>query len=135
MPTILEWAEASYPEKYNEQNIHPLEGKSLVPIIEGHQLERSTPLCWEHEMNRAVLMGQWKLVSKGELLDGRYGKWKDYEIGSWELYNMKTDRSELNDLSMKHPEVVNELDSVWNRFAERTGVFPLPWSDQPVFDE
>ena len=38
---------------------------------------------------------------------------------NWELYDMETDRCELNDLSSKHPEIVKELDGMWREWFER----------------
>jgi len=52
-----------YPITYNDQAIQPMEGKSLVPVFANQGLERAA-IYWEHEGNRAVRMGKWKLISK-----------------------------------------------------------------------
>ena len=39
-----------------------VEGVSLVPAFKGESLNRGKPIFWEHEGNRAVRDGQWKLV-------------------------------------------------------------------------
>lgn len=122
MPTIVELTGAKY-----EGSI-PLEGVSLVPLLKGKSLDRGKALCWEHEMNRAVRLGDWKLVSKGELLKDK----AHYRQGKWELYNMKKDRSELHDLAELYPEKVQELSAIWNAYANRVGVFPSPW--KPLMD-
>jgi arylsulfatase A-like enzyme len=101
----------------------------LAPVIYGNEQEEERAIFWEHEMNRAVRLGDWKLVSKGELLDGPYGKWNDYRLGEWELYNMKDDRSEMNDLAEEEPERVTEMARMWDEYAQRTGVFPAPWGE------
>ena len=44
----------------------------------------------------------------------------------WELYDIEKDRSELNDLSSKHPENARELKDLWEKEAERTYIYPLP---------
>ena len=36
----------------------------------GEDFKLDSVLCWEHETNRAVRKGRWKLESKGELQDG-----------------------------------------------------------------
>ena len=130
MPTLLELTGATYPETFNNNEIFPTEGVSLLPLFYGTEIDREGAIFWEHEMNRAVRLGDWKLVSEGELLDGGYGKWQNYKKGPWELYNMRNDRSEINDLAAQYPEKVKEMAAMWDAYAERTGVFPTPWEQK-----
>ena len=61
-------------------------------------------LWWLHEDNRAVRVGDYKLVAaKGD---------------PWELYDLKTDRAEQNNLAAKMPEKAKELEAVWQRQAD-----------------
>ncbi|HEY64379.1 MAG TPA: arylsulfatase [Caldilineae bacterium] len=113
MPTLLELTGARYPDEYEGRKILPLEGESLVPILRGEPWTRESPLCWEHEGNRAVRLGRWKLVS-------RYP-------GKWELYDMIEDRTELNDLADKNKPKVKELAAIYDAWAERCNV--LPWEE------
>src|SRR6185295_12975525 len=63
MPTLLEIAGASYPAEYKGRAIHPVEGRSLTPVLQGGT--RPTAVYgWEHEGNRAIRDGDWKLVSR-----------------------------------------------------------------------
>src|SRR5207249_97578 len=64
MATCVDVAGASYPQRVGDQAITPLEGKSLVPAFANRSLERDA-LYWEHEGNRAMRVGDWKLVAKG----------------------------------------------------------------------
>ena len=84
------------------------------PAFAGKEIQRDA-LYWEHEGNRAVRVGDEKLVAKGR-------------NGAWELYDLKADRTELNDLAEKKPERVKELAALWQAYAERTGVIPWPGS-------
>ena len=127
MPTLVELTGADYPKTYNNHSILPMEGISLVPLLQGKSIEREGPIFWEHEANRAIRSGDWKLVSKGELFTGSYGQWENYKLGPWELYNIKTDRSEMHDLAAQYPEKVSELSAIWEEYAKRTQVFPAPW--------
>jgi arylsulfatase len=127
MPTVAELMGATYPNTKDGNSIHPMEGISLVPIFKGEEINRGKAICWEHELNRAVRQGDWKLVSKGELLDGPYAHWTNSRLGAWELYNMADDRSELNDLAATYPEKVKEMAVIWDGYAERIHVFPNPW--------
>lgn len=127
MPTLVELMGASYPDNKDGYEIHAMEGISLVPIFKGEQVHREKAICWEHELNRAVRVGDWKLVSKGELFDGPYSQWTNYSLGKWELYNIATDRSELHDLAEDYPEKVKEMSAIWDEYADRIHVFPNPW--------
>jgi arylsulfatase len=107
MATCVELAGAAYPA-----DATPLEGRSLGPVFAGKALERGTPLFWEHERNRAVRQGRWKLVAKAG--------------GPWELYDIDADRVESRDLAAAHPERVRDLAARWDAWADRTGVRPYP---------
>jgi len=111
MATCLDAAGAKYPTEYNRHAIAPLEGESVLPAIKGKSWSRERPIYFEHEGNRAVRDGQWKLVS-------RYP-------GPWELYDMTADRTELNDLSAKDPDRVKAVEKVYQAWAEPRNV--VPW--------
>ena len=115
--TCIDAAGASYPAEIDGRRILPLEGESLMPLIDGGQWSREQPIFWEHEGNRAVRMGEWKLVAEFD--------------GPWELYNMVQDRTELNDLSSGDRGRVERMARVWEEWAERVGV--APWPANPAF--
>ncbi len=112
MATCVAVSGAKYPEQFNGQKITPLEGVSLLPAFDGQPLRRDT-LYWEHEGNRAMRQGQWKLVAKGRR-------------GAWELYDMEADRTELDDLASRQPERVARMAGEWETWARRTHVLPWP---------
>jgi arylsulfatase A-like enzyme len=112
MATCVDLADAQYPAEFAGEKILPLEGISLAPVFTGKQLTRPQPLYWEHEGNRAVREGDWKLVSK--------------HPGDWELYNIVADRTEMHNLASEHPERVKELSLQWDAWSKRVGVLPWP---------
>ncbi|MDP1589341.1 MAG: arylsulfatase [Prosthecobacter sp.] len=112
MATCVDLAGANYPKEHAENTIQPMEGVSLAPVFKGGSLMRPQPLFWEHEGNRAIRSGEWKLVSK--------------HPGGWEIYNITTDRTEMNDLAAQQPERVKEMASQWDAWAKRVGVMPWP---------
>jgi arylsulfatase len=61
-------------------------------------------------------VGDWKLVRMGR-------------NGAWELYNLKTDRTELHDLAATEPARAAELAAKWEAWATRTNVKPYPADD------
>ncbi len=112
MATAVDAAAADYPQTFHDdQPIKPMEGKSLLPILAGKPIEREA-IYWEHEGNRAVRVGDFKLVAKGAK-------------GPWELYNIATDRSEQQDLSKQDPQRVAQLAAMWDAYAQRANVLPL----------
>jgi arylsulfatase len=117
MPTFIELAGAKYPETYNEQEIYPLQGISLSSVFANGQTITRNALFFEHEANRAVIEGNWKLVSKGI-------KTPPY-AGKWELYNLKNDRSEMKNLIEKYPNIALALANKWDEWAKSNNVYPL----------
>jgi arylsulfatase len=111
MATCVDLAGASYPVDRGGEKIKPLEGVSLRPSFAGKSIQRAQPIFWEHEANRAVRDGKWKLVGK--------------ENQSWELYDMERDRTELHDLASSEPTKVKELAGKWDAYAARANVLPL----------
>ncbi len=103
MPTCLEAAGATYPSSRNGGELLPLQGVSLLPIITGKSSVTPRTVFWEHEGNRAVRQGRWKLVAKA--------------TGRWNLYDLETDRTEVRDLSREMPEKAVELAGLWSDWA------------------
>ena len=110
MATCLDLAGAAYPDSLNDRPITPLEGKSLLPVFQGGERQEHDAIYWEHNRNRAVRQGPWKLVAP-----------KD---GDWALYNVEADRTELQDLRAEHPEKAAELQALYEAWAARVGVKP-----------
>jgi arylsulfatase len=100
---LLEIGGATYPEKWQNREVLPLAGASLSPVMAGKELP-VRPLFFEHEGNRAVRVGPWKLV------------WTNYRR-EWELYRIDRDRSELNDLAGEFPDRVAEMGAMWESWA------------------
>ena len=128
MATCVDLAGASYPQRIGENAIKPLEGRSLQPAFVGDEIERDA-IYWEHEGNRAVRVGDWKLVAKGP-------------EGAWELYNLRDDRTELHNVVKQEPEIAAQLMEKFEVYARRANVYPLvPYrnrtpklSEQTVFN-
>ena len=115
LPTCLEVAGATYPPPLpaveNQETPHALVGHSLVPAFSGRAIQRDA-IFWEHEGNRALRMGKWKLVTRS--IDA-----------PWELYDVEADRTELHDLSARHKDVLERMIVRWNEMGREIGVFPL----------
>jgi arylsulfatase len=111
MATVVELTGAAYPKQHNGHAVPSPEGMSLLPALRGATAKPRT-LFFEHEGNRAVRDGHWKLVAL-----------KD---GPWELYDLEADRTELHDLASQQPGRVKELAAKWAAWAERCHVNRTP---------
>jgi arylsulfatase len=107
MATCVDIAGAKYPKEYKSNAIQPLEGRSLMPTLRQESI-RPRPLFWEHEGNRALRIGDYKLVAEHKQ--------------PWELYDIVNDRSEQKNLVQREPERAAELQVLWEKFADRVGV-------------
>jgi len=119
MPTVLDLAGAEYPTEYNGNVIPPVEGVSMLPVFDDRPLDREA-LYFEHEGNRAVRMGKWKLVAAHR--------------EPWRLYHMENDRTETNDLSDDLPDLRAKMIALYDIWANRCGVLPWPVRRKPGFE-
>lgn len=112
LPTCLDAAGVVMPRDRDGLEIPPPDGRSLLPAFAGGSIDRG-PLFWEHQGNAAVRRGDLKLVRAGVK-------------GPWELYDLAADRTEQRDLAETRPDVVRELATAWEAWAERMHVEPRP---------
>ena len=110
MPTCVEVAGARYPESVGDHAIQPMEGASLAPSFRDDGWQRGKPIWFEHEGNRAVRDGPWKLVNR--------------HPRQWELYNIDDDRTEQRDLADSERRRVEAMARYWRGQAERVGYAP-----------
>ena len=107
VPTILELVGGSLPEKYGDLPQPKSPGVSLVQEFAASGSVKRESLWWLHEGNRAIRIGDWKLVAA-----------KD---DPWELYDMSVDRTETNNLADAHPDKVRQMAAAWEAQAEAIG--------------
>ena len=106
VPTVLELAGVQKAKEWNGEAIPEAPGRSLVPAFAKDVTIPRESLWWYHEGNRALRVGDWKLVAaKGD---------------AWELYDLRTDRAEQNNLAAKMPDKVKELERIWQEQTDRT---------------
>lgn len=87
----------------------PLDGENMLPVLRGENRDRDKPLFMEWNKNRGVIDGDWKLA---------YGN----RVRRWELFNLKDDRTEMNDLSAVYPERLAQMAKQWDAWAKATGL-------------
>jgi len=106
VPTFLELAGVTPPEQWQGKTRPPFPGKSLVPILDRDMIIPHDYLYWHHQGNRALRVGDWKLVSESENND------------KWELYDIKHDRIESKNLAEQYPDKVKGMSAMWQRLDE-----------------
>ena len=111
VPTVLEAAGVDYPEQLNGRDLIAAQGESFLGLLRGQHRD-SRPLYWEHIGNAGIRIDDWKLV-------------RAYPH-EWELYDTKTDPTELHNVAAEYPDTVAELTEQWEAWARRAGVVPWP---------
>ena len=112
MATCVDLSGAKYPAQFAGEKIQPMEGVSLRPAFAGESVARAQPIFWEHEGNRAIRVGQWKLVSK--------------HPSGWELFDIAADRAEQHDLATQFPDRLKGMSSQYDAWAKRVEARPWP---------
>ncbi len=110
LPTLAELAGTNYPKRFKGKKIKPQAGKSLVSSIENESTLSKRPLFFEHLGKCGLIEGDWKIVR----FNGK----------TWELYNLKVDRTELNNLAGNNQEKLDKMVAIYNRWAKENKVLP-----------
>jgi len=114
-PTILELAGVSYPKTYKGHEIHPLIGRSMLPILKGDSSSVHTHqgMGWELFEMKAYLYDNWKILRLP----------KPFGTGDWQLFDLSVDPAETNDLSAKYPAVREQLITEWKAYARDNDLY------------
>ncbi len=97
LPTVLDVLDIPYPES------RPLDGISLVPLIEGRMKERASPIGFQSAKQQSWITQRHKIYSSDK------GK-------SWELYDLVEDPGEKTNLAAEKPALVNEMASAFREW-------------------
>jgi len=117
-PTFLELAEGTYPDSYDGRTLEPHKGESILPLLRGEQDHVHTneySVGWELFGRCALRKGNWKITK----VEAPFGK------GKFELFNLKEDPTEVNDLALENPEKYQEMLSGWEHYMKESGVILL----------
>lgn len=121
-PTLLELARTSHPApRYKSREVVAMRGKSWVPYLSApeekkHIHDDETVTGWELFDRQALRKGDWKAL----MIPPPYGP------GRWQLYDLRVDPGETNDLSETRPEKMKELLKHWDAYVTECGVAQRP---------
>jgi arylsulfatase A-like enzyme len=120
VPTFLDLAGVANPgSSYNGRALQPITGLSLLPALQDRVAATRGPedtLADELSGHSYVIRGDWKLVWVGGALG----------TSTWQLFDLATDRAEINDVSAANPAVVQGLLTEWTTYVTRNGVIAQP---------
>lgn len=113
MPTLVDLTGASYPNTYKGDSVVAMQGQSLLPVLRGETIEREDPIYNEWDGGKSVYHNGWKLV-------------QDRDTSEWELYNLREDRTETNNLADERSSLVEDLAARWNEWYDGTAQYRKP---------
>lgn len=115
MPTIIELTGATYPKQVNGKDIHPLIGRSLMPVLSGGAtvIHSNHGMGWELFEMKGYIKDNWKLLRLPQ----------PFGTGQWQLYDLEKNPGETTDLSLQYPEVKESLIKEWNEYAKENEVY------------
>jgi hypothetical protein len=129
VPTILEATGIKAPEFVNGIKQKPIEGVSMAYTFDKANATAPSPhkiQYFEMASNRGIYNDGWYANTTLPIppweLKAPTVPINEYK---WELYNLKEDYSQFNDLSAKMPDKLKEMQALLAQEAEKYGVFPL----------
>ena len=105
LPTMLDLAGIEPAPQWHGLTPPPLPGRSMAPAFRKDGSVEREYIYFDHQGNRALREGDWKLVAAGA-------------DGPWELHNLREDRSEMTDVSAEYPERVRAMNDRWTELEQ-----------------
>jgi arylsulfatase A-like enzyme len=102
VPTVMELVTGKPLPADRGANAPRYPGRSLASAFAKDGNVNRDSIWFLHEGNRALRVGDWKIVASGT-------------DSPWELYNLADDRAETRNLAQENPGKLNELAARWER--------------------
>jgi len=116
-PTVLDYANIAVPQsQYKGRQINTPSGYSWKSVLENKaQAIRPVNFSFADELHgsKYARQGEWKIALQGKAELG---------TGAWELYNLKNNRGETQNLAQNNPVKLQELLDVYNKYTQQNGV-------------
>ena len=129
VPTVLDLVGIDPPREIAGVEQSPIEGVSLVPILEDPSAGEVHPTQYFEMLgSRGIYHRGWKAVTFHPFVD-LYGEGRDpdapFDEDQWELYDVNNDPAETRDLAQAEPDRLGALIDIWWKEAEKYKVLPL----------
>jgi arylsulfatase A-like enzyme len=129
-PTFLKMAGAPKPLG------HLLDGESIMPLLKGASNLKRKAIFWHfpaylEPYNKK--QGPWRTTPAGAVRQGDWKLIEFFEDGKIELYNLKNDISETNDLAKTKPAKAKELHKALVEWRKSVNA-PVPTEKNPRYD-
>lgn len=136
LPTLCEVAGVTVPSD------RKIDGTSWLPVLKGKPIQRKTPLYWQFNVSRskpkvAMRIGDWKILATltgpqikpfGDIREGDQKLIKTAELKTFELYNLRKDIGEKNDLAKAEPkrltQMAAKLRTMYREVRKETRTWP-----------
>ena len=131
VPTILEAAGISQPDTINGIKQIPIEGVSIAYTWENANAAaptRHTTQYFEMLGNRAIYHDGWVAATTPVTLPWELSTRTPPDVitgYNWELYNVEEDPTQSNDLAVKMPDKVKQMQDLFYAEARKYNVLPL----------
>ncbi|MHC4313782.1 MAG: sulfatase, partial [Planctomycetota bacterium] len=129
-PTFLEMAGAPKPSG------HILDGKSIVPLLTRRRALKRKAVFWHFPAYLEPYTAEqqpWRMTPGGAVRQGDWKLIEFFEDGKVELYNLKDDISETNDLSKTKPAKTKELHMLLIEWRKSVNA-PVPTEENPQYN-
>ena len=118
MPTLLDIAGITHTKQFNGRKVRPMQGKSVLDMFEGKSptaYAGANQVGYELFGMKAYFVGDWKIL------------WmpKPFGPSDWELFNLKQDPAELNDLSKQNPDKLKGMIALWEQYKNENNVLDI----------
>ena len=131
VPTILEATGIAAPDTINGIHQRPIEGVSMVYTWDkanANAPTRHTTQYFEMLGNRAIYHDGWIAATTPVTIPWELNTAPPPDVITgykWELYNIKEDPTEFNDLAAKMPDKLKEMQDLFYAEAKKYDVLPL----------
>ena len=119
LPTCLDIIGDIYPVEFRGTRTVPLDGRSLLPILQGKEMAPPEYLFSNDKGQQAVIYkGRWKLMIE----PGWYFRTSKQPGIAYELYDLQNDPAEKRDVSKQNPEMVEQLAKACEAWQAQNGI-------------
>ena len=118
MPTILDLADVESGKQFEGRKVMSMQGRSVLDLFEGTvatPYAEASQVGYELFGMKAYFDGDWKIL------------WlpKPFGSGEWELFNLKQDPGEMNDLGKQYPDKRIEMIKRWEQYQIENKVLDI----------